>query len=100
MNAGMKLIAVVVVLGLASTACKGKQQESGAAGGAGVGSSGSAPAKPTEAKAPEATAPPAEATPANAKAPVVVITEADWVEKDLGTVSPTVRVTLRVPKHA
>ncbi len=35
-----------------------------------------------------------------AKAPTLKINEADWVEKDLSTVSPMIHVTMKVPKDA
>lgn len=36
----------------------------------------------------------------SAKGPTLTITEADWVEKDLSTVSPMIHVSMKVPKNA
>jgi hypothetical protein len=79
---------IVMVLGLGATACKGKKASEGAgnanvAGSASTAASGSAVAKPAE-----------------AAGPALVIDPSAWVEKDLATVVPTVRVTMRIPKNA
>ncbi len=77
MNRIMILVATLA-LAFTTAACKDK-------GGAdGKASSGGGAAKTTE----------------SAKGPTMTVNEADWVEKDLSTVSPMIRVTMKVPKDA
>jgi len=71
-----RLMILVTTLALSMTAaCKSKDGEGGGGGAA----------KTTESAA---------------KAPALTINEADWVEKDLSTVSPMIHVSMKVPKDA
>jgi hypothetical protein len=70
------ILVTTIALSMTAAACKGKEGGSGGGGGA---------AKTTESAA---------------KAPALKVTEADWVEKDLSTVSPMIHVSMKVPKDA
>lgn len=74
------ILVTTLALTLTAAACKGKEGAGGSSGGGGA-------AKTTE-------------TAAKAAPPTLAINDADWVEKDLSTVSPMVHVKMRVPKDA
>jgi hypothetical protein len=71
------ILVTTLALTLTAAACKDKGKEAGGGGGGA--------AKTTETAA---------------KAPALAINEADWVEKDLSTVSPMIHVSMKVPKDA
>jgi hypothetical protein len=75
-----KLTALFASIALTFTvaACGGKKEEGGAASAKTAGGGEKAAAK----------------------APTLTINEADWVEKDLSTVSPMIGITMKVPKDA
>ena len=74
----ISILVTTLALTFSAAACKDK----GASDGASSSSGGAA--KTTE----------------SAKGPTLAVTEADWVEKDLSTVSPMIHVSMKVPKDA
>lgn len=80
MNRIMFLV-TTLALTLTAAACKDKGASAGKA------ASGGGASKTTE-------------TTETAKAPTLAVIEADWVDKDLSTVSPIVHVSMKVPKDA
>lgn len=83
-----KLTVLFAALALTFTAaaCGGKKEDAPAASAKTTGGADTAAAGDKAAPA--------------AKAPTLVINEADWVEKDLSTVSPMIGITMKVPKDA
>lgn len=73
----ISILVTALALTFTAAACKDKDAGGGASSGGGA-------AKTTE----------------SAKGPTLTINEADWVEKDLTTVSPMIHVSMKVPKDA
>jgi hypothetical protein len=76
----ISILVTTLALTFTAAACKGKDKDAGG----GSESSGGGAAKTTE----------------SAKGPTLTVNEADWVEKDLSTVSPMIHVSMKVPKDA